>query len=309
MATQFHRAMNLAAVVVTAPRAAGSPTVSVGPIPGYAPITGFPCLLSLIRSGFSGVLAILEATGGTAAELVLSGAVEGTADVALAVGDRLECRPTALYLSELQDAVRALEASGGGGGAVSSGPAGAVQWADGSGGFEGSSALSFAGDSLTVTAPGPDKHALLLRGVGGQYGDLLQAFDLGGNVAFSILAQGSFRTSGLFNEADSTVGVTFGLGPASGATPRAMFCNGTPSQNWEIDNDGGVFRWFTPGVERMKLDGGGNLILATGALLPCTLSDAQAPAGSVYFGSDHPDGSGAPRLCRKSAAGAVTVIG
>lgn len=46
-----------------------------------------------------------------------------------------------------------------------------------------------------------------------------------------------------------------------------------------------------------------------GGLCLVTLSDALATNGSLFMGSDHLDGAGAPRLCRKSAAGVVTVIG
>ena len=50
-------------------------------------------------------------------------------------------------------------------------------------------------------------------------------------------------------------------------------------------------------------------ICSQGSLCLVTLSDALAPSASLFFGSDHLDGAGAPKLCRKSAAGAVTVIG
>ena len=50
-------------------------------------------------------------------------------------------------------------------------------------------------------------------------------------------------------------------------------------------------------------------ICSQGSLCLATLSDALAPNASLFFGSDHLDGAGAPRLCRKSAAGVVTVIG
>jgi hypothetical protein len=51
-----------------------------------------------------------------------------------------------------------------------------------------------------------------------------------------------------------------------------------------------------------------NALEAT-AWTPPTLADAAAAAGSVYLGSDHLDGAGAPKLCRKSSAGIVTVLG
>jgi hypothetical protein len=60
------------------------------------------------------------------------------------------------------------------------------------------------------------------------------------------------------------------------------------------------------------LDPAGNVLgqhNADGSWSPPTLADAAAPAGSVYLGSDHLDGAGAPKLCRKSSAGIVTVLG
>jgi hypothetical protein len=42
-------------------------------------------------------------------------------------------------------------------------------------------------------------------------------------------------------------------------SPRIGFFNGTAAQNWQIDNNFGSFRWYTPGVVRMSLDARGNL--------------------------------------------------
>ena len=47
-------------------------------------------------------------------------------------------------------------------------------------------------------------------------------------------------------------------------TPRVAFFNGNTSQNWQIDNYNGAFRWFTPGVTRMSLDGNTNQLAVSG---------------------------------------------
>jgi hypothetical protein len=57
------------------------------------------------------------------------------------------------------------------------------------------------------------------------------------------------RFDGAFVETTTNSGIY--LGRVS--TPRAMFANGNAAQNWEIDNNNGVFRWFLPGVEHMLL--------------------------------------------------------
>lgn len=54
-----------------------------------------------------------------------------------------------------------------------------------------------------------------------------------------------------FNEYTTTPGMYLAfLGTDN---PRAMFANGTASQNWQIDNSGGAFRFYLPGYEMMRL--------------------------------------------------------
>ncbi len=48
-------------------------------------------------------------------------------------------------------------------------------------------------------------------------------------------------------------------------TPRMVFEDNSYTR-WEIDNSEGVFRWFTPGFERLTLDASGNMNLVTGNL-------------------------------------------
>ena len=52
----------------------------------------------------------------------------------------------------------------------------------------------------------------------------------------------------------------------------------------------------------------GAVTLSAGLVLP-TLADSAAANGTIYLSSTNTDGAGAPKLCRKSAAGTVTVIG
>lgn len=66
----------------------------------------------------------------------------------------------------------------------------------------------------------------------------------------NLNASGSGRFQGPYGEATSTRGVYTGV---VSATPRILFADGNNSLNWQIDNSGGVFRWFLPGQEHMKL--------------------------------------------------------
>lgn len=123
--TTFHIPVNDATSRVAAPRAVGAPvvvTAGTGALFG----TSFPILLTVARGTPGTIVTELEATARTGDTLTISGPVEGASDVALLVGDLVECRPTALALAEVHDAVHALEAAAGGvaiGGAVSGGTA------------------------------------------------------------------------------------------------------------------------------------------------------------------------------------------
>jgi hypothetical protein len=58
------------------------------------------------------------------------------------------------------------------------------------------------------------------------------------------------------------------------------FFNGTASQNWQIDNNFGSFRWYTPGVVRMTIDTGGNLNVPSGNIM--SAGNVTAP---YFFGN------------------------
>jgi len=78
----------------------------------------------------------------------------------------------------------------------------------------------------------------------------------GAGIAGNVISGGYGQFGGLFNENSTTVGVYAGY---LNSSPRIGFFNGTAAQNWQIDNNSGTFRWYTPGVTRMQLDATGNL--------------------------------------------------
>ena len=78
----------------------------------------------------------------------------------------------------------------------------------------------------------------------------------GNTTVANITTTGAGQFSGPFNESTTVSGVYAGN---LNLSPRVGFFNGTASQNWQIDNNFGTFRWYTPGVTRMSLDPNGNL--------------------------------------------------
>jgi hypothetical protein len=84
-------------------------------------------------------------------------------------------------------------------------------------------------------------------------------------VTGNLISTGYGYFPGAFNEASTSSGVFIGnTGTAPGLTPRIAFFNGNTTQNWQIDNYFGTFRWFTPGVSRMTLDGNTNQLTVSG---------------------------------------------
>lgn len=65
---------------------------------------------------------------------------------------------------------------------------------------------------------------------------------------------------GQFVETSTQKGIYLGRpsGAASSESGRMMFSNGTAAQNWEIDNSGGIFRWFLPSNLQMTLSNDSN---------------------------------------------------
>jgi hypothetical protein len=97
----------------------------------------------------------------------------------------------------------------------------------------------------------------------------------GGNITVGniIVPTGAGQFSGPFNESTTVQGVYIGN---LNLSPRIGFFNGTAAQNWQIDNNFGTFRWFTPGVVRMSLDARGNLSVFNFANINITSGSADS---------------------------------
>ena len=89
----------------------------------------------------------------------------------------------------------------------------------------------------------------------------------GNIVSGNITTSGAGQFSGFFNESITSSGVFVGNAGTGTPSPRIGFFNGNTTQNWQIDNFFGAFRWFTPGVTRMSLSNTGNLTVY-GSILP-----------------------------------------
>lgn len=104
--------------------------------------------------------------------------------------------------------------------------------------------------------------------------------------AGNITSTGYGYFGGVFNEASTTGGVFIGNTGSGTPSPRIGFFNGTASQNWQIDNFGGSFRWFTPGVTRMTLDAQGNLSIPSTTTSTSNTTGALQVAGGVGIGGN-----------------------
>ena len=92
---------------------------------------------------------------------------------------------------------------------------------------------------------------------------------ISGNVTAAniIVSNGSGQFSGYFNESTTTSGVFIGNAGSGTPSPRIGFFNGNSSQNWQIDNYGGSFRWYLPGSTKLTIAATGNVI-TYGSILP-----------------------------------------
>jgi hypothetical protein len=118
--------------------------------------------------------------------------------------------------------------------------------------------------------PHPQYAALsLLRG----YVDTTSEQAIAGSKSFG----GVLRAQGAVNEVSlGFARLDFGV---QNSSPRIVFEQpGNP--NWQIDSDGGNFRWFTPGVTHMSLNPQGNLsirgAIAIASAIPSTSSTTGA---------------------------------
>jgi cytoskeletal protein CcmA (bactofilin family) len=83
-------------------------------------------------------------------------------------------------------------------------------------------------------------------------------------VSGNLISTGYGYFPGEFSESTTLPGVFLGNAGSGVPSPRVAFFNGNTTQNWQIDNYNGAFRWFTPGVTRMTLDGNTNQLAVSG---------------------------------------------
>jgi hypothetical protein len=101
----FHKPLNNVSTTVGSAYTAGSGSLVLASGAGAQFGSTFPLIITASRAG--SVLSILNVMGRSSDTLTISGAIEGTTDVNLLIGDSIEMRPTALAITELQDAITA----------------------------------------------------------------------------------------------------------------------------------------------------------------------------------------------------------
>jgi hypothetical protein len=106
----------------------------------------------------------------------------------------------------------------------------------------------------------------------------------GVGVSGNLIAGGHGQFSGLFNESTTAAGVFIGNTGLPPASPRIGFFNGNTTQNWQIDNYSGTFRWFTPGVTRMELNSAGDLSIPSTTISTSTSTGALKVSGGAGIG-------------------------
>ena len=129
----------------------------------------------------------------------------------------------------------------------------------------------------TTTSTSITTGALVVAGGAGVAGNII----VGGNASITsnltVTQSGLFR--GPYDENSTLSGVFVGnTGSGIGITPRVGFFNGNVSQNWQIDNNLGEFRWFVPGSSKMTLYSTGNLNVTGGY----TVSGKKAVNGPAF---------------------------
>jgi hypothetical protein len=110
-------------------------------------------------------------------------------------------------------------------------------------------------------------------------------FDKTLQSAGDSLISGHGRFNGSFTESTTIAGAYIGYI----SSPRIMFSNGNASQNWQIDNTGGNFRWFLPSDLRMTLNTSGlSLDNSTNGVLHAKGSADSYFTGSLGIGTTDP---------------------
>jgi len=107
---------------------------------------------------------------------------------------------------------------------------------------------TYANATVTIDGNGLLSNVVAGSAVGDVFTNVANTFTTGPQTF-----QGEILATGAIVETTTVAGVH--IGTASG-TYRVLFANGTAAQNWQIDNNGGIFRWITPGVVRMQMNPG-----------------------------------------------------
>lgn len=108
----------------------------------------------------------------------------------------------------------------------------------------------------------------------------------GVGLSGNVTAGGSAQFSGIFNENTTGAGVFIGNAGLPPASPRIGLFNGNTTQNWQIDNYSGTFRWFTPGVTRMELNATGDLSITSTTTSTSTSTGALKVSGGAGIGGE-----------------------
>jgi hypothetical protein len=97
-------------------------------------------------------------------------------------------------------------------------------------------------------------------------------------VTNNFIVTGYSQVTGAYVESATVSGLYTGIVSSS---PRVGFFNGTAAQNWQIDNNGGTLRFFTPGSSRMQLDATGVLTITTATQATSTTTGALIVNGGI----------------------------
>jgi hypothetical protein len=100
-------------------------------------------------------------------------------------------------------------------------------------------------------------------------------------VSSNLVVAASGQFTGAFNENTALTGVFVGNTGTGTPSPRVAFFNGNTTQNWQIDNYNGQFRWFTPGVTQMTLDPTGSLSVTNATVTTLSVNGNATVAGNI----------------------------
>jgi hypothetical protein len=264
-------------------------SVSGSPITAYGTIAITTALAGIVKGTGTGLIAATAAidyvapsgsiTGNSGTVSTIAGLVAGGTNITL-TGAGTTASPYTIAAS--------------GGSGTPGGSSGQVQY-NSSGSFAGASGVSYSssGTNLKITPQHTVDVAIGVQCIASQTSNSFEVRNASGGLGASIDTYGNLTISGksgTFNETTSTIGISLGIADSA----RMLFCSGTSSQNWQLDNYGGTFRWFTPGVTRMSLSGsGGGLTVNTQVTVAGTSGSNMATfqaAGTFVAGVDQNGG-------------------